>query len=294
MTLVATPAPVAAVREDALERLLGQIAVSIRSQHRLLPSVDDVFALEPDGLSLVYVLAGDVRLPGGVRLPDSINAGDALLASGRSALTLRIPAGAGVLVSRLALADSATHLEALLPDTAWIHRFDDLEPAAAALAHHMGIAPPGQSLARDGDLVICRMMATTLLQSMIRAWTTVGCAPEGWPSQSGDVFLDRVIAAVRDEPGRGWTVEQMASVAALSRSVFAERFHSALGRSPASYVTEVRMEAAKRMLDAGRSVSDTSRSLGYTSDEGFSRAFRRSTGTTPSAWRVTARAPSAV
>lgn len=294
MTLVATPTPTVVAREDALERLLGEIAVSIRSQHRHLPSVDDVIVLEPDGLSLVYVLAGDVRLPNGSGLPDSISAGDALLASGRRALALRIPAAAGVLVTRLALADSAAHVEALLPDTVWIRRFDELEPAAAALAHHMGIGVTGQCPARDGDLVICRMMATTLLQSVIRAWTTVGCAPDGWPSQSGDVFLDRVVAAVRDEPGRVWTVEQMASVAALSRSVFAERFHSALGRSPASYVTEVRMEMAKGMLSAGRSVSETSRNLGYSSDEGFSRAFRRATGVTPSRWRATERVPVAV
>ena len=75
----------------------------------------------------------------------------------------------------------------------------------------------------------------------------------------------------------------------MSRSVFAERFRSALGRSPAHYVTEVRMGAAKGMLDAGRSVSETSRTLGYASDEGFSRAFRRATGVTPSAWRMSRR-----
>lgn len=59
-----------------------------------------------------------------------------------------------------------------------------------------------------------------------------------------------------------------------------------IGRSPASYVTEVRMQSAKRMLEKGRAVSETSRSLGYSSDEGFSRAFRRATGMTPSAWRT--------
>ncbi|MCE7483253.1 MULTISPECIES: AraC family transcriptional regulator [Microbacterium] len=34
-----------------------------------------------------------------------------------------------------------------------------------------------------------------------------------------------------------------------------------------------------------RRVSDTARELGYASDEGFSRAFRRHVGVTPSAWR---------
>src|SRR5690606_12250976 len=99
--------------------------------------------------------------------------------------------------------------------------------------------------------------------SLIRAWAENGCAPDGWPSRSNDPFLDRVVEAIHEQPGREWTVETLAGLGAMSRSVFAERFHAAFGRSPVSYVTEVRMEVAKRMLDARRSVSDTARELGY-------------------------------
>ncbi len=280
------PGPAITGREAALERLLGEIAVSIRSQRRILSAGHDTVMLPADGVSLVYVLSGEVELPADRGLPDGISSGDALMSSGRRALTMQLPAGSGVLVSHLQLADSAAHLAELLPDTAWIHHFDELEPAAAALAHHMGTDRPVACPEREGDLVICRMMATTLLQSVIRAWTTVGCAPEGWPSRTNDPFLDRVLDAVRDDPGREWTVDQMASISALSRTVFAERFRRAFGRSPAQYVTEVRMMAARALLIDGRAVSEVSRELGYGSDEGFSRAFRRHTGMTPSAWRV--------
>lgn len=293
MSLVATPPPTD-VRDDALERLLGDIAVSIRSQHRILASVDEVIALEPDAQSLIYVLAGEVSLPGAGAPPRAFTTGDALLSSGQRATSLHIQAGSRVLVSSLALAATAVHLSALLPSVAWIRRFDEREPAAATFAHHMGIEAPQRHVERDGDMVICRMMATMLMQSMIRAWAAVGCAPAGWPSRTGDPFLDRVLTAVDDDPGRDWTVEQMSSVAAMSRSVFAARFHAALGRSPVGYVTEVRMETAKQLLDAGSPVSDTSRSLGYTSDEGFSRAFRRATGVAPSRWRANRRAPTVV
>lgn len=290
---IAPPPPTASaavrdsVRDDALERVLSEIAISIRSQRRILADADEAVAIGSDGLTLVYVLTGRIDLPSGAGLPDSVSAGDALIASGRRALTLRIPTGSGALVSHLRLADSAAHLADLLPDTAWIRHFDELEPAAAALAHHMGSDRPADCPERDGDLVICRMMATTLLQSVIRAWSSIGCAPEGWPSRTGDPFLDRVADAVRDDPGRDWTVEQMAAVGALSRSVFAERFRDAFGRSPAQYVAEVRMLTARSLLIDGRGVSEVSRELGYGSDEGFSRAFRRHTGMTPSAWRAT-------
>lgn len=276
------PTPTSSPSSDALERVLGEVAISIRSQHRILPDADQAVVL--DGLSLVYVLRGSIGTPTDAGLPDDLRAGDALLVADRS-LTLRIPAGSGVLVSRLAWADSAAHLGALLPDTAWIRGFDELEPAAAALAHHMGGDAPSVC-ERSGDLVICRMMATTLLQSVIRAWSSVGCAPQGWPSRSNDPFLDRVVSAIDSDPGREWSVEQMASVSALSRTVFAERFRLAFGISPAQYVAEVRMRAARALLIDGRGVSEVSRELGYGSDEGFSRAFRRHTGMTPSAFRL--------
>lgn len=284
--LLSTPEPSTTGSEARLERVLGDISIRIRSQRRILAADDDVISLATDGISLVYVLAGRAELPSGHGLPPEISSGDALLSSGLRPLSLRLPTGSSVLVSHLQLDDSAAHLADLLPDTAWIRHFDELEPAAAALAHHMGSDRPATCPERDGDLVICRMMATTLLQSIIRAWTTVGCAPEGWPSRTDDPFLDRVVDAIRDDPGREWTVEQMAAVSALSRTVFAERFRRAFGRSPAQYVTEVRMLTARALLIDGRAVSEVSRELGYGSDEGFSRAFRRHTGLTPSAWRA--------
>ena len=94
-----------------------------------------------------------------------------------------------------------------------------------------------------------------------------------------------MVAAINDAPGKDWTLDALASLGAMSRTVFAERFRTVIGQSPATYVTDVRMRRAKELLDAGRSVSETSRELGYASDEGFSRAFRRHTGVVPSVWR---------
>jgi AraC-like DNA-binding protein len=282
---VLAPHPASPAHEHALERLLGEVAISIRSQRRVVPDADETVPLGDEGLSLVYVLHGSIVTPDDAGLPDALGTGDALLVAGRS-LRIRVPQGSGALISRLDWSESAAHLAGLLPETAWIGHFDELEPAAAALAHHMG-GDSRSACERGGDLVICRMMATTLLQSAIRAWSSMGCAPQGWPSRTGDPFLDRVVRAVRDDPGREWTVESMASVSALSRSVFAERFRAAFDSSPAQYVAEVRMRAARALLIDGRGVSEISRELGYASDEGFSRAFRRSVGTTPSAWRST-------
>jgi AraC-like DNA-binding protein len=216
----------------------------------------------------------------------SLVEGDAFLTLGLRSIALSSDVGASLMIAELHLSETANALRDVLPEFVTVTDFAGLEPAAAALAGTIGRRGTAACDLRSGDPLICRMMATTVLLSLIRAWAENGCAPVGWPSRYDDPFLERVVEAIHSAPGREWTVESLASVGAMSRSVFAERFRSTLGRSPASYVTHVRMDSAKRLLGAGRTVSETSRELGYGSDEGFSRAFRRHTGMTPSAWRA--------
>lgn len=293
------------VDSAALGQLLDSVDLRMGVARRVALPVGGMLPLPSGAATLVYIASGSVHghppLTAACRLevdrashvvaierPSSANllTGDAFLTLGRTPIALQAEDTTDLVVVDLEFSDSASMLAAVLPDPITVMSFDALEPAAAALAGSMGPTDPPSWPVRQGDPVICRMMAKTVLLSVIRAWAANGCAPEGWPAVSTDPFLDRVVEAIHEQPGNDWTVERLASVGAMSRSVFAERFRTVIGRSPADYVTEVRIDAARRMLSAGRSVSETSRELGYASDEGFSRAFRRRTGMTPSAWRA--------
>ncbi|MBS1699104.1 MAG: helix-turn-helix transcriptional regulator [Actinobacteria bacterium] len=288
----ASPRPGVAPAGGAVEALLSSVDVRLRRQVRIAPDPTDTIALDRDALSLVYVIDGAVHTRCGDR-PMSLARGDAMLTPGRVPMSVKTDPGTRILVSTLTLVAHAAHIADALPDVALVRDFAHHEPAAAALAAQIGLdlgALPVdttmlEASARDGDAVICRMMANTVLVSVIRAWAAHGCAPAGWPARTSDPFLDRVIEAIHAAPGNDWSVEGLASVGAMSRTVFAERFRAAFGTSPASYVTEVRIRAAQDRLVLGCLVSEISRDLGYSSDEGFSRAFRRRTGQTPSAWR---------
>ncbi|MFD4957730.1 helix-turn-helix transcriptional regulator [Microbacterium sp. NPDC058389] len=273
--------------DDALERLLSSVDVRIRRQLRLRLGDGELLTLDPGALTYAYVLSGEVRTRLTGNAPGAVGAGDMLITSGRVQGTLTARGPVALLLAELDLVDEASHLTSLLPDAVVVHAFADLEPAAAAMLPHMGIDADEELITRGGDFAVCRMMAATVLISAIRAWAAAGCAPQGWPAAAGDPFLDRVVAAIHADPGREWTVEALAALGAMSRSVFAERFRIRFGRSPAGYVTSVRMRTAQDLLSRGLGVSTVSRELGYASDEGFSRAFRRSVGTTPSAWRST-------
>lgn len=291
---------------SALARVLDSVDLTVGVARRAPLAPGAVLPLPTGRATLVYVATGAVHghppLDTGCRLDVDrastaiaveqrprnapLSAGDAFLTLGRTSFALEADGAAELVVFDLEFSESTRLFTGALPEPVTVTSFDALEPAAAALAGSMGPTDPPGSPARQGDPLICRMMAKTVLLSVIRAWAAAGCAPANWPAAS-DPFLDRVVEAIHERPGEEWTVESLASVGAMSRSVFAERFRTAIGRSPADYVTEVRVDEAKRMLEAGRSVSETSRALGYASDEGFSRAFRRRTGMTPSSWRAT-------
>ena len=59
-----------------------------------------------------------------------------------------------------------------------------------------------------------------------------------------------------------------------------------LGRPPIRYLTDWRMHLAEDLLTTtDQSVAAVARRVGYDSEEAFSRAFKRSHGHSPGAWR---------
>ena len=116
---------------------------------------------------------------------------------------------------------------------------------------------------------------------------TAPAADQGWIAALRDPVLAPALALLHGSPGRRWTVADLASGAAVSRSLLDERFRQVLGRSPIRYLTEWRMHLADELLattDTG--VVAIAHRVGYESEEAFSRAFKRARGLSPSHWRA--------
>jgi len=72
----------------------------------------------------------------------------------------------------------------------------------------------------------------------------------------------------------------------LSRSAFAERFTGLIGLPPMHYLANWRLQlAAVRLRESAAATAQIASEVGYESDAAFSRAFKRTFGTTPAAWR---------
>ena len=98
----------------------------------------------------------------------------------------------------------------------------------------------------------------------------------------GDPQVGPALAALHAAPAAPWTVESLASQAAMSRSAFAARFRELLGQPVMGYLTELRMQLAVDLLHrSDRTVAEVATAVGYESDASFSRVFKRHLGTSP-------------
>ncbi|RAS67116.1 AraC family transcriptional regulator [Lentzea atacamensis] len=112
-------------------------------------------------------------------------------------------------------------------------------------------------------------------------------ADNGWIAAIRDPVLAPALAQLHARPGHKWTVAELASSAAVSRSLLDERFRKVLGRSPIRYLTDWRMHLATGLLaTTDHGVAVIARRVGYDAEEAFSRAFKRATGSSPGTWRA--------
>jgi AraC-like DNA-binding protein len=139
---------------------------------------------------------------------------------------------------------------------------------------------------RSTSLLSTRLPELVLIEVLRVHLSTAPSADSGWLAGLRDPILAPALAQLHGSPGHRWTVAELASHAAVSRSLLDDRFRQVLGRSPIRYLTEWRMHLADELLGtADITVLDIARRVGYVSEEAFSRAFKRERGLSPSHWR---------
>lgn len=138
-----------------------------------------------------------------------------------------------------------------------------------------------------GTSIVVSRLADILFIQAIRAYAeSAGEEAGGWLGALGDGRLAPVFSAVHGRVDHGWTVEELAQLAGMSRSAFAARFRARVGLTPLDYVARWRMFRAGAMLrrDQG-SVAEIAYKVGYENESAFAKAFKRITGVTPGTYR---------
>ncbi|MCM2338346.1 AraC family transcriptional regulator [Azoarcus sp. DD4] len=135
---------------------------------------------------------------------------------------------------------------------------------------------------KPGSEYMLSRLAGMLLIEAMRS-TASGNAPPGLLRGLGDERLALALKQMHAHVDRDWTVNDLAQVAALSRSAFYDRFTRTVGVAPMAYLLGWRMEIAKQFLrHEGLPVAKVAERVGYGSASTFSVAFSRHVGQSPS------------
>lgn len=136
---------------------------------------------------------------------------------------------------------------------------------------------------RPGSGLMEQYLASLILIQALRVYLSEDSGRiSGWLFALSDEKISRALIAIHRDPARRWTLQSLAALAGMSRSLFAERFKAAVGGTVMDYVTRWRMfKATERLLDFHDPIAELAPSLGYESESAFSAAFKRVLGSSP-------------
>jgi AraC-like DNA-binding protein len=147
-------------------------------------------------------------------------------------------------------------------------------------------------LPSPGSRLMISRLIDLLVVRTLRSWAAGGGA-SGWLGGIGDRHIERVLAALHGDPWHDWTIRELADIAVMSRSAFAERFARRIGQPPLRYLKQWRLAVAAGLLREGTmKVGEVGRRVGYQSDAAFSRAFKAAFGYPPTTATPPRRPPS--
>ena len=108
----------------------------------------------------------------------------------------------------------------------------------------------------------------------------------GWLGALKDPPIAHALALLHGNPEARWSAADLARRVGMSRSLFFSRFTAQVGEPPSRYLTRWRMRAAAELMRReDLSSAELAERVGYGSEDAFARAFRRTLGVSPAAWR---------
>jgi AraC-like DNA-binding protein len=258
--------------------------------------------LEVDGGAPVHVSAGDVVVLArghGHTLRDALDTparplGE-MLASGAFAGPARDAPGSTHLVCGCFRFDDLRGDVLLSALPAVIHTHELASDAGPWLAQTVRLLAYESGGEHPGAETVVNRLSDALFVYVIRS--VLARLPEGESSWLRALVEPQVGAALRlihEDPSAPWSVATLAARVGMSRSSFAERFTRVVGESPMQYLTRWRLQKAAGLLrGGGQGIAEVASRVGYESDAAFNKAFKRSMGVTPGAYRRSLRRPSA-
>lgn len=176
-------------------------------------------------------------------------------------------------------------------------KFDTRNGAAASwIRSSLEFAAEQVAARRAGSEAVLAKMSELLFVEAVRSY--IETLPEeqtGWLAGLKDPFVSRALSLLHQRVADAWTVDDLGREVGLSRSALAERFTKLIGEPPMRYLARWRIQvAAQQLRNSDTPLARIADQVGYESESAFNRAFKRSFGVPPAAWRNNAASQRAV
>jgi AraC-like DNA-binding protein len=161
------------------------------------------------------------------------------------------------------------------------------DPALTWLTELLRIGVAESRAQRPGARsLLTKLSELIFVEAMRRHAASLPEGQRGWLAGLRDPQVGKALALLHGQPGRAWTVDELAREVASSRSVMAQRFSDLIGEPPMQYLTRWRLALAARDLRSGPDpIGRIAERYGYESEAAFNRAFKREFDAPPASWR---------
>ena len=165
-----------------------------------------------------------------------------------------------------------------------------MDMSSPALSHHLKLLRESGLIVnrRDGKEVYYRAAETEqvdALHKMIERIVKVSCSDMKL-GQSPEAAVESVHRLLVENPGKRYTIEELARYSLLNTSTLKKLFREKYGKPLATYMKEYRIHRAAELLcESNMSASEIAAAVGYSSQSRFSEAFTEIVGVLPSEYR---------
>jgi transcriptional regulator GlxA family with amidase domain len=170
----------------------------------------------------------------------------------------------------------------VVPDALFVQDGPFITGAGISAGVDLGLALVESDFGPDVARRVARWLVVFLQrpggQAQFSVWTEAGLPVSN--------TLREVLDAVVADPAADHSLSALADRAAVSERHLVRMFRAQVGMTPASYVEQARLEAAKVLLATGDHGQEAvARRVGFGSADTMRRTFRRALGVTPSMYR---------
>lgn len=152
---------------------------------------------------------------------------------------------------------------------------------SAALQDIAGMLLEEALAPRCGGRAVIERLCEVLVIRLLRHLLEAGRAEAGLLAGLADPNISLALVAMHDEPARRWRLTELAAVAGMSRTAFANRFRDLVGQTPGDYLSAWRLTLARGEIGRGDSLKSVAAKVGFSGPAALSRAFSRRYGVSP-------------